>query len=319
MASREIVKRKVAVIGWYGHGNAGDEFFKICFRNLFPEYNLDFFDHVPAFIKNYDAMLIGAGGVLMTPNLRDTTHPRYAIVGAEASIGGDHLDDSNQIKLIESAKIAYLRSHVPNVTNTICPDIALSQKLNIDSPKKNQIAVILNNYFCPGPTSPAWHDTAWQWFSHEMAKMLDIEILKHNADVVFVPMCINKYEDDRRAASYVIDKMNLKSRVSVMESADIKDIFPVIKSSSLVVSQRLHGCVFSAMLGVPFIAINGHDKIKNFLDYLKWDFHVNFYGFNCNHIKKPNGLDVQKLLNYCDDAREKWKDISQQVDRALFR
>jgi polysaccharide pyruvyl transferase WcaK-like protein len=80
----------------------------------------------------------------------------------------------------------------------------------------------------------------------------------------------------------------------------------------LVLSARLHGCIFSALLGTPFVGISAHDKVKSFFEDLEWDNWADYYGLTQKSIQlaveqMPSAAAMQSTR---ERGFERWQELS---------
>ncbi|MEN6325469.1 MAG: polysaccharide pyruvyl transferase family protein [Syntrophomonas sp.] len=107
-----------------------------------------------------------------------------------------------------------------------------------------------------------------------IANACDYFIRSMNASVIFIPQCCythgNPDEDDRVVAKMVIDRMENQNQVVLVErELTVEECLGIYSGSIFSLCTRLHGNVFSAMNGVPSIAINYNPKVKNFMSWLE--------------------------------------------------
>lgn len=313
------MERNVLVFGWYGHQNIGDEAFKDSFRYLFPEYKLKFVDQIPKNLDGYDALMIGGGSFLdqSIKNLADVQIP-MAFVG----IGLDGVHPDNQPAL-DRAKIIVTRNKAkgrPKARYNHIADLVFAQTVPARQ-KPDIITVMVNNHFSPSPNAPEWKSRSWDWFCVEFAQTCDRLIAQHQCPVWFLPMCTLPIVDDRRAAAYIIDRMVYKAwAMHIQEPMSRDQIVAAIGRSHMLISQRFHGLVFSAMSGVPFVAINGHSKIENLTKLLKYEGIVDYYGYSMKAFWEAvsRSKNTQTFAPYIDKARQEWADMSVAIKTALF-
>lgn len=313
--------KKIIILGWYYHGNLGDDSFREAFIQMFPDSILEFVDKIPENVNDYDCLIIGGGSFLESEikNISMVTIPiAFVGVGIEAYVAPKNME------ALKKAKIVIARNKWENAI--IAPDLAYSLDLGIKSQTTNQITVLMNGYFSPKHNSKEYQLRSWDWFCTELAQSLDKIIEKTNHKIKFASMCVNPDIDDRRAAAYVLDRMYYRSRAEI----DYSDHFDFsfisakaiteIKKSKLVISHRFHGMVFSSMLGVPFVGITGHDKMENFFKEVGSKAVVPYYGFN--HEVFKNAIDASygfDCTDYVNQARTRWlNDLSSTIKNALF-
>lgn len=310
--------KKVIVVGWYGHKNLGDEAFKASFQYLWQDFDLTFLDYVPADVNQYDASIVGAGSFLDQP-VKGIASIR--IPTAFVGVGITRVHPENQSTL-ERAKVVVTRNHVAlSVPTLYAPDMVFAQKLATDSQRRKVITVLMNNHFTPRPKALEWQLRSWDWFCTEFAQAADRMIDATGCQLEFLPMCTNKFEDDRRCAGYVIDRMYNKAKViTCYAELNSQQFVRRIETSQLVITQRFHGMVYSVMSRTPFIAISGHDKIRDLTEQLQYKTLVQYYGFSINNFMEAYAAsaDLQNFAPYHDKALEIWKNTSDSVREKLF-
>ena len=308
-----MVRKKIAVYGWYGQKNLGDEAFKDCFRSLWPNFDFTFFSQIPHNWKDFDALMIGAGSFL-EKEIRGLE--RVDLPLAFVGVGITQAHPSNQPAL-DRARIVVARNEGPYLH---APDIVFSSPVDPTPRKPERISVMLNNHFCPRPGAADWTAPAWGWFCVEFAQACDRLVEQYECSIDFIPMCTNPHIDDRRAAAYVIDRMKRKNSTVHHGELGLDQIQSLLKSSHLVISQRFHGVVYSTLLNRPFVGISGHDKIKMLVEELKNDSIVNYYGFSIDGFHKAHRVarNTSTFNAYCAEARKKWIDMSGLIETALF-
>jgi polysaccharide pyruvyl transferase WcaK-like protein len=311
-------RKKVIVVGWYGHKNLGDEAFKASFQFLWKDFDFTFLDHVPTDVSQYDAAMIGAGSFLDQPfkNLDKIQIP-LAFIGV--GLTKIHLDN---LPAIKRAKIVVTRDRtVRSFPTVFAPDIVFAQKLKTNRARRKVISVLLNNHFTPRAWSVEWQLRAWDWFCVEFAQALDRLIRATGCQVEFLPMCTNPFEDDRRCVGYLVDRMEQKTKViTCYEELDSKTFCQRIETSELVITQRFHGMVYSVMARTPFIAISGHDKIRDLSEQLQYKTAIPYYGFSINNLMEADAssAEIENFASYHDKALEAWKSTSDSVRAKLF-
>lgn len=307
-------RKVVGVFGWYGQKNIGDEAFCDSFRFLFPEYDFKFFNRIPSNLTEFDALMVGGGSFLdqKIPGLPDVQIP-IAFVG----VGITDVHPYNQPAL-DRAKIVVTRNHREPYLKA--SDLVFGQ---VAPPRQNpdRITIFLNNHFSPTHKSLEWQLRSWDWFSVEFAQACDRLVEKYNCNLHFLPMCTNPTIDDRRAASYVVDRMRHKQRIRNCLQAPTRDqIMDSISHSHLVISQRFHSLVFSILSGVPFVALNGHSKVEDLVSELGYGGIVDYYGFSMPKLWRAMeaSTDIGKFHGYVESARTEWQDMSVRIKAALF-
>jgi polysaccharide pyruvyl transferase WcaK-like protein len=136
----------------------------------------------------------------------------------------------------------------------------------------------------------------------KLAAVLDGLIEAHQVRVVF--LCNEVREDetfDKAAATAVKLHMRHKKEAFLLpnEYWAPQQMMSVIASCCLTMSTRYHFCLFSALQGVPFLAIKRSDKVADLCEDLDWSFGA-----------MPGSVDVDTLGR---QATMLLKDASSQV------
>lgn len=119
------------------------------------------------------------------------------------------------------------------------------------------------------------------------------------ADIVLFPLY---YETDLKLAEDIAEKMQ-SSVVIIREECSPAQLIGLYGLMDINVCIRFHGLVFSAMNGIPMVAISYDPKIDSFMDYL-----------GVNNVLKYKELDSQSVF---DAIKMKWLDrenLSVQID-----
>lgn len=293
-------KAKVLVLGWYGHGNLGDESFRASFKGLWPQCDFDFMDHVPEDLSTYKACMVGGGSFLdQTMHGIDRINIPTAFVGV--GVGGHVSEGFN--RLLCTSKAIILRDDfsahkLPGVLDQskikVVSDLFYSR--NPDSVPKwrgtsKTVSVFLSEHLAPkSNTSPDWKDVGWHKFVKDMSLILD-DLCHRGFEINFIPFSITKHHDDRLAAAAVVSRMVYGHRCNwYFNEFSEAEVLEIIASSRLVISTRLHGMIFASSVGCPFIAVCGHDKAHAIAKSNGWNHAVSMYG-----------MDYQKVIESVDE------------------
>lgn len=324
-----MTKKRVVVFGFYGHGNSGDEAFKPAFQHLWGD-KVDFFfkDQIPADLSPYDAMMIGGGSFLdQQMPLEAAPNPSVPEDFPIAFVGVGHCFPAHPSwgGLLRRAKIVVYRDGPP----MMAPDLVFARKIEPTSePREKHLVVLGNDFLVPKRDSPRWKVDAWNWFEGEFAKTLD-RYIAENWSVRFIPMAgfvSSDYldtHDDRVFAIRIASQMKDRWKVSLAGVSDEPALIREISAASLVFTMRFHGCVFSTMLGRPFVAISHHDKIKSFMNESGFFHRVDFYGLTADRlyemshsVLKDKGL-ITDYKEIREDGYAAWQNMSGIVAEAL--
>lgn len=321
-----MARKKIAVIGWYNHGNVGDEAFKAAFQALFPQFDFTFMAHVPDDINaNFDAVWVGAGSFLdeHTGGLAEITLP-MAFLG----IGMGHVPGDVLLSVMAKAKALVVRDSLTQKILTsvglspeLAPDLAFANPIlaNPQASQGKKAVVLLNDFFTPKMDGTAWQRSAWDWFHHEFSRSLE-ELIRGGWEIDLVPMCQGGIDDRRPAGmiqGYLVEQLQAHTHWVHAAGPNVSPeqvVHNAVAASDLVITQRYHGMIYATQLGKPFVAISGHDKIRAFTEAVGWWPVVDFYGFNrktfAGATKVALGTNTQGLLDYAQKAKARWLDLS---------
>jgi polysaccharide pyruvyl transferase WcaK-like protein len=114
-------------------------------------------------------------------------------------------------------------------------------------------------------------------FGAALAASLDTFIEKYDARVVF--LCAEIREGptfDKAAATHVIGRMKRASQAVLIPNDYLspQELMSIISCCTFTVSMRYHVCLFSALQGVPFVAIERADKVADLCWDLDWSGRV---------------------------------------------
>ena len=272
----------VIAYGWYGRGNAGDELMKLALVELFRPRNVElrFVDTID--VKSLkvdvdtfvDGIIFGGGSILdgepkvdqdaLDVLISGTIPVFYVGVGAETDVTPTHH------KLLNVARvIAYRDKDIPDlvyslpVSETLCA-----------SPKG--ILVVTNVEVLPTIESPHWMHVAWEQYKNEMAQALD-ELIDEGLKPEFLLMCQNPRMDDAWPATELFARMRRRTWKKVLHRAsNDMNTCELMSRFRVVVTQRYHGIILAEMAGVPYVALEHHDKLKNAMPHR--GKHVSYYG-----------------------------------------
>lgn len=339
-----MTKKQVLVVGFYDHGNLGDEAFKPAFQHLWGnKADFTFTDEIPFWteLEPYDALMIGGGSFLdqKAPINTDGMGVEHAVDAVDIPIGfigigylPEALIHPSWKSLLIKSKIIVKRDSPPAFGEDVyyAPDLVFARP-SLPSIRKDekQLVVLGNDFLVPRRDSPRWKVDAWNWFEGEFSKTLD-RYIDEGWGVRFVAMAGDQRgwklatHDDRVFATRIISQMENRTEVffgGVVSS--VGNLTDAISSAGLVFTTRFHGCVFSTMFGTKFLAISHHDKIKNYMDDNSLFHRVNYYGLNSDRtwemaesaVRDKDLLDDYKVIR--EEGYAAWQNMSGIVAEAL--
>lgn len=325
------MSKKVAVVGWYGHQNSGDEAFKSAFQGLWPDVDFWFFDKVPPAVDTaFDAIVFGGGSFLDQPIKSWVTAAGVTIPIGFLGVGIHNRIHPDNVAWLERAKIVVARN-VPGVIPVdmvpphVVGDLLFAREFEVGKLGKRRVTVLGSCYLTPHPGETAVHRSASDWFTNQLAAVLDT-YAGNGEHVDFVPMCAPTgpvdevgLEDDRSFAWHVAARMVHRDKVTISPSWGLGGLVDKIASSSLVISARFHGCVLATILGRPFVGISAHDKVRSFFVDNRFNNWADFYGFNRTAFeaaeRRQPTIGVLKELTSREFAG--WQSLRDTVEKAL--
>ncbi len=151
----------------------------------------------------------------------------------------------------------------------------------------------------PGPAAP--HISTDHYYEL-LANAADFMIDRLNADVVFVPM----EKADIQHSHGVVSKMEYPQRAEILRREYTSEqILSLIGRLEFCVGMRLHFLIFSALQGVPFVALPYASKVMGFIQELE--------------MPMPPMHDVRsgRLIASIDRAWDTRQDIKAKIQRLL--
>jgi polysaccharide pyruvyl transferase WcaK-like protein len=109
----------------------------------------------------------------------------------------------------------------------------------------------------------------------KLAAMLDELVAAHGVHVLFLCNEVREEETfDKAAAARVRSHMRRKDAAFTFPNEYLapQQMMSVIAACALTISTRYHFCLFSALQGVPFLAIKRSDKVADLCEDLGWPF-----------------------------------------------
>lgn len=325
-------RKLVLVLGWYGHGNLGDEAFRASFPELWPGADFVFADCVPDDVNDaYEACMVGGGSFLDTgmPGIERVAIPlAFVGVGVGKRIRPEMLAALERAKAIvvrDKASYEALREHLKRATVLarvyVAADLVWARPAWPEpKPEAIGVTVILSEHFVPRGETPEWVAASWTWFCRELAQVLD-KLIDEGGRVRFLSMSTTRTWDDRRAAGAVISRMKRAAdALWYRRYADEGELLEMIASSKLVISQRLHGAIFAAAIGCPVVPVIGHDKMRGLaaeLGLSGFDYYALSAATIEAAVRQAMAGEGGRATSYRSGALERWRVASGVVEREL--
>lgn len=314
--------KSVAVVGWYGHSNVGDEAFKVAFKSLWPDVHFEFVDEVPKNLSDFDALVFGGGSFM--DRLPTNNQPVPNIPIAFVGVGLHVTPPAHTREWLAAAKTIVLRNQPPaGVDALVAPDLVFA----VDWPfpgrlTAKKILVLGNDFATPRGSHASWQSLGAFWFEQELASILDQKI-KNGYTVTFYPMQASSKEflkhDDRFWNNRIASLMEHRRLVTLKHGGNEWKLAKVIRYAELVISLRYHGCVFSTIFGTPFVGVSMHDKTRSYFVERDLKNYCDFYGFNKETFAQAAAAQPgeERLAAIREESYKQWQLTSDIVRDAL--
>lgn len=314
----------VRILGWYNHGNVGDEAYKLAFPKVFPNCNFSF-DSPQA--KN---LILGGGDILNATFLKKAlqypAERRVAMsVSANANTPVELASQLDQIYVRDARSVKYLTDK--GVSCTYMPDVATCMKPNRDNGMswlkgkykeeglelyERKVGIVLNAHLYHGKPDILARD-----FLNLMKVVWDLARLMDDtmASFVLFPMSTTLPYDDRVTNSMTNGRCKFwRKNLVVYDKLDVQQTLDLISTFDAVISTRLHTSIFSMIAGVPFIDVTHHDKNRGFLETVGLDdWSTSYWHFEYAAIQER----LKKILENGEADRERLVTVYQSQLQAL--
>jgi len=271
----------ILAYGWYGRGNVGDELMKHALQQMFCSHNVElrFNSKIDiTTLAKIDGILFGGGSILdgapsITSDALQVLLSKqipvfYVGIGPETAVHPVH---QQLLKVAELVK--YRDRDMSDLAYSLnVPDASLSKRSEAKG-----ILLIPNVEVVPTHLSPHWMHIAWDRFKDEMAQVLD-HFYDSGVQTSFMLMCSNDSMKDEWACSELIARMRRRGwRKQIYAiNHDHVEACSLMTKHRVVITQRYHGIILAEMAGVPYIALEHHDKLKNVQPHRGQ--HISYYG-----------------------------------------
>lgn len=326
----------LSVLGWYDHGNVGDEAFKLAFPKVLQGHNLTFSERLPD--KDADMIILGGGDVLYPPftkHLKGKPDVRQRAMSLSLMSNSDldYIDKFEKVfvrdyrslevaknynPVLPREKVTYL----PDFTFALTPDKVMGRSLlrkmfaaeGHELYEKVVVCVISAYIAFTGPQALGRDLTTFLDVTQKIATVAD----RTPASFVFLPFSTKPPWDDKMPGSWVASRCKFyRKNFAVWQRLGVQDTLNIIAAADAVVSSRLHSTIFSTISGVPFIDLTHHAKNKGFVETVEktnwsvplWDFSLSrFQGLVEQFIVTPK--PDPKLIEFATRARGQLRDAS---------
>lgn len=268
-------RKRIAVVGWYGHGNCGDESYKLSFPSVFPSYEFVFSEQA----TEAECHILGGGDIVNEPfinKLRKISNKH--IISAAVSKPIKNLNEYKTVAVRDMISIA--NAAASGVVGNYVPDFAFALESNADNGRRiikerfvaenaeqynKVVAVVINAHLLPehhGCGLPR-DAVTFEYAAFQIAATIDNTC----ASFIFLPFGTRMPWDDRVTNSWVASKCKFfKKNVVVYDDLSVQDTIDVIAACDGLISSRLHSTIFSCVTATPFVDLLHNHKNRGFLD-----------------------------------------------------
>jgi polysaccharide pyruvyl transferase WcaK-like protein len=291
----------IIVYGWYGHGNIGDESFKLAFQKIYPQHTFSFTDTDKDFHEQgYDLCIIGGGDIICKQNLDIISTLKCPKIALSVTITRNSLiEEINILDFIYTRDVYseqllidygyYNCDYIPDVSLVLDPNVENGKKLirnYFQESKSDQYekvcSLIVNAHLLPTPESPSKLKSSFDKFINDLAEFMDTTSMSF----LLVPYSMQYPWDDRVTNSYINSQCKYFNKNAVIfDKLDVQETLDIIGASDLVITTRFHGLIFGLASQVPTITISSHDKNTYFLNTIEMDY-LDYWNFNSEKLKE---------------------------------
>ncbi len=329
--------KKIGIVGYYGHGNFGDDLFLLAFRRLFAskDYRLDLLGHSGALMRkykdsrlvaikdNYSAIIIGGGDILIPGYdvsnqylLEEFLQVPIFIhgVGVPAWTGFDKQaferlkvylknDAIRAIAARDKESVDWINTKVsPKTPAVLTEDIVWSLADILDprverSGEAGCVGIVMRG----GQNKPG-------------CKMKDFvaHLLGKGLRVRFIMLATGKELDFDLGAVEKLECVDSPLVDVVVRQSD-GDLLNAFGGVDVVYSMKFHGCIAALMNGIPTVALITTDKFNHLYKKLGIEkfiiHHTNAKLFDSlESFREFPRLDIDQLYRSSSESLAKLKD-----------
>ena len=278
------------VLGWYDHGNIGDEAYKIAFPMIFPDHKFTFTDVIP---NGCERVFLGGGDVLQRyflDQLKKCNVPKYAMsVNVKCSNIPQYVDIFKQLFIRNLCTTNEKVLSIPDFAFALEPNVKRGNEIigRLFGETKSElyervVIVVMNAYLMFGESVLARDHIAFDKVCFDFAKVMD----NTNASFLFLPFGNGFPHNDRLANSALYSRCKFwKKNCMCYSELSVQDTLDTIAAADMLIGTRLHASIFACVGGTPFIDLTHHDKTSLFLESINKDWGVNYWQFNTDRLK----------------------------------
>jgi polysaccharide pyruvyl transferase WcaK-like protein len=259
------------ILGWYGHGNCGDDAFRHAFHTLLPNEILSYESKFTA-LRPEEKLILGAGDVIKPYYLRLVPRELPLVVvgcglGYESEV--EFLKDRNLTFAILRNRRDVDLARAAGINARYAPDICFAIDPALHDPiafkpisAKKRLGVILSAHAAPGIEQGDMREASYyEYLQWELAAILDY--LTEYYDIYWISFSADFDAWDEGVNFSVRRKMKTRdcqTFCSYQPNEPIRQL-KLLAEMDLVITMKFHGAIFSTLCGVPFVAIGQTRKL----------------------------------------------------------
>ena len=323
----------VNVVGWYNHGNVGDDNYCLSFPIVLPNHSFTF-SETP--IENADAYILGGGDVVsdafLAPFQKLSKAPKHIMSASMSKVIDVSLFNSIALRDKQSIENALQSGYKANYA----PDFAFALTENkhhgIELIKKyfakndlyeKVVGIVINSYLMPQPNDDFSINryTVFEHFSYQLARALN-EI---DASFIFMPFGTLAPADDRVSNGMVSSRCKFfKKNAVIYDPITVQDSLDIIAACDAVISTRLHSSIFSCLTSTPFVDITHNHKNAAFIETVGLNkLSIPYVGFSYKDLIQKlndalNNAEIKKeLYVISNEQKVKLKEFSSTITMSV--
>lgn len=295
----------IAVLGWYGYRNCGDESYKIAFPLLFPGHNMTFVNSFKSYdFSNTDLIIVGGGDVLKPEFTNQVKNIDIRKIALSVTLTADsdlaNMGMFDKVIVRDSMSFDIVKKFHSNFA--LLPDFSFALQPNRERGKslikerfdKNGhkltnkiVAVTINTYISYNEDDAYYRDViAYDKMIHELARISE----SMDTSWLFIPFSTRPPRDDTSPNLRLSERCKKKYYKNLAikdEILSVQDTLDMIAGCDAMISSRLHSSIFCTIAGIPFVDILHHDKNLGFLKTInKLDWGVWLWQFEAEKISR---------------------------------